>query len=74
MLSPKLLERNWDRVFPTAACEDLLDWYSSGALVDYLRLRCGKGSKVNSVTRFIHPHVHMRSDETEAFLVSQTPT
>lgn len=74
MLSPKLLERSWDRVSPTAACENLLDRYTSGALVGSLSLRRGKGSKVNSVTLFIHPHVHMRSDKAEAFLVSQTQT
>lgn len=74
MLSPKLLEQNWDGVSPTAACEGLLDWYASGAPVGYLILRCGKGSKVNSVTLFIHPHVHMRSNRAEAFLVFQTQT
>lgn len=72
MLFPKPLQQNWDPVSPTAACEDLLDWYSSGALVGYLILRCRNGSKVNSVTLFIHPHVHMGSNKAEVFLVSQT--
>lgn len=74
MLSPRLLQRNWDRISPTSACEGLLDWHSSGALVGYLILKCGKGSKVNRVPLFIHPHVHMRTDKAEAFLVSQTRT
>lgn len=72
MLSPKLLQQNWDRVSPTSACEDLLDWHSSGALLGYLILKCGKGSKVNRVTLFIHPRVHVQANKAEAFLVSQT--
>lgn len=71
MLSPKLRHWNWDRVSPTAACEDLPDWYASRAPVGYLILRCRKGSKVNSATLFIHPHVHMRSNKAEAFLVAR---